>query len=76
MSNHLELAAWRSLSDQQSRDYPELDRGYYVVDLLEEVLDDPRIADARLNLKSYVKLLGPDEWDALLAKHKYVEETE
>nr|WP_286981395.1 hypothetical protein [Corynebacterium sp. UBA5992] len=72
MSNHLELAAWRSLSDQQSRDYPELDRGYYVVDLLEEVLDDPRTADARLNLKSYVKLLGP-AWGTLLAKHEHEE---
>lgn len=76
MSLHLEIAAWRCINDQQMRDFPELSTGYDAVNLLGDILDDPRIADARLDLEKYVELLGPDEWDALLTKHKYVEETE
>ncbi|WP_312715526.1 hypothetical protein [Corynebacterium flavescens] len=69
MSNHLERAVSRILVRQQAKQFPEWDGRYYVGDLLEEITDDPRITDADLDLKAYAKLLGPDEWSALLAKH-------
>ena len=71
MSNHLELAVFRILSRQQDKQFPEWDGAYYVLDLLEEIVDDPRIEEADLDLKAYAKLLGPDAMTALLAKHKH-----
>lgn len=74
MSNHLELAVFRILSRQQDKQFPEWDGAYYVLDLLAEIVDDPRISDADLDLKKYKKLLGEDEWNVLLAKHQHEEE--
>lgn len=71
MSKGLEDAAWYILSDQQKKDFPELDKGYYIGDLLFDIVDDPRIADARLNLKKYIELIGPEDWQKLLDKHRH-----
>jgi|GEM_PF-2488821 len=76
MGNHLERAAFRILSRQQDKQFPEWDGTYYTGDLLQEIVDDPRITDADLDLKAYARLLGPDEWNALLAKHEHEVETE
>ena len=73
MSNHLERAVFRILSRQQDEQFPEWDGTYYVLDLLEEIVDDPRITEADLDLNAYAKLLGPDAWNALLAKHEHEE---
>ncbi|MGX1738576.1 hypothetical protein ACWIB8_05305 [Corynebacterium flavescens] len=73
MSNHLEIAVFRILSHQQDKQFPEWDGAYYVGDLLQEIVDDPRITDADLDLKAYAKLLGPDKMAALLAKHRHEE---
>lgn len=71
MSNHLEIAVFCILSRQQEKRFPEWDDAYYVGDLLQEIVDDPRITEADLDLKKYKKLLGADEWNALLAKHQH-----
>lgn len=67
--HHLESAVFRILSPQSTT--VGIDDGYYTVDLLGEILQDPRIADADLNLVAYRELLGDSEWAALLAKHAH-----
>ena len=71
MSNHVEDAAWYCLNDQQEKYFPELDKGYYIGDLLFDIVDDPRIADVRLNLKKYIELVGAEDWQNLLDKHRH-----
>ncbi len=73
MSNHLELAVFRILSRQQQKQLPEWDGTYYTGDLLRDIISDPRITDADLDLKAYARLLGPDEMAVLLAKHRHEE---
>ncbi|MDN6199345.1 hypothetical protein [Corynebacterium flavescens] len=69
MSDHLELAVFRILSRQQQKQFPEWDGTYYTGDLLQDIISDPRITDADLDLKAYAKLLGPDAMAVLLKKH-------
>lgn len=64
---HLELAVFAVLVRQ--KEDVGLETGYYSVDLIQEIVADPRITDADLNLRAYKKLLGEDEWGALLEKH-------
>ena len=71
MSKSLEDAAWYCLNDQQEKDFPELDKGYYIGDLLFDIVDDPRIADAHLNLKKYIEIVGAEDWQKLLDKHRH-----
>lgn len=73
MSNHLELAVFRILSRQQQKQFPEWDGTYYTGDLLQDIIADPRITDADLDLKAYARLLGPDAMAVLLAKHRHEE---
>ena len=65
---HLELAVFRVLI-RQKESVCLLEDGYYVVDLIREIVEDPRIADADLDLVAYKKLFGDAEWAALLEKH-------
>lgn len=67
--HHLESAVFRILLPQTKT--VGIDNGYYTVDLLVEVLQDPRISDADLDLTTYRALLGDNEWTALLAKHAH-----
>lgn len=67
--HHLESAVFRILLPQTKT--VGIDNGYYTVDLLGEILQDPRIADADLNLVAYRDLIGDSEWAALLAKHAH-----
>lgn len=66
---HLESAVFRILLPQAKN--VGIDNGYYTVDLLGEILQDPRIADANLDLATYRDLLGGSEWATLLAKHAH-----
>lgn len=48
--------------------------GFYTFDLIEEVVADPRIADADLDLIAYKNSIGPDSWSSLLRRYAHDEE--
>lgn len=67
--NHLESAVFRHLAKQTTQE--DIEEGYYTVDLIQDIINDPRIADAELKLTTYKNIIGNTEWKELLHKHAH-----
>lgn len=66
---HLELAVFKILVRQAET--VDIKNGYYTADLIVEIVKDPRITEADLDLVAYKNLLGDAEWSELLKKHAH-----
>lgn len=65
MNDHIFTAARRIIQHQlDSSDV-------YIVDLIDDIVTDPRIADADLDIKKYKQIIGAKEWNTLIAKHSH-----
>lgn len=67
--NHLENAVFKHLAKQSTQ--TGIEEGYYTVDLIQDIINDPRIADAELKLTTYKTIIGNTEWKDLLHKHAH-----
>lgn len=70
--HHLKVVATRLLYRQAEA--AGVKEGFYTFDLIEEVVADPRIADADLDLIAYKNSIGPDSWSSLLRRYAHDEE--